>query len=674
LDYGQCSFLKNPPTNILSWGKNAKLQYIIGLMDAEGSVREDGFVTIRMGSYGVISNIKEILTSIGIESKVRICGKNSEFTPLFGVSFNANEYIVQNSEKFQRLDDVDLRVIDDKSINSRNIRDNSVSKIFNIKKDYTKISFSGDSLFEYVYDITTESSHFYSNGMIQHNCYAGSMGPLVEKGMPFYDKIKINPPKHFDSYINLTLQYICFSSNAVAGAVGLPDWFCYLDFFVRKDYGENWVSKSDIVEHVKQQFQSWIYSVNFSWRSNQSPFTNLSVMDKYWLKNLFENYVFPDYSTPNFDNIMILQKMFTEEMVRNLKNNPFTFPVMTACLLTDPETNKVKDTEFFDWAADIVAKTGLFNIFIDSTTSSLSTCCRLRNDISEASGEFFSSLGSGGVDVGSHRVVTINLPQIAWEAAGDKSLFMKMLEWRVELSQDILDIHRQTLIKLIDNGNLPMYSFGFMNLKKQFSTVGFIGLNESIELMSENITTEAGAKIGHDIIGLINSLNAKRTKLDNNIRNVEQIPGEGAAYNLAQKDAELFTDAKKYPLYSNQFIPLSKEVNMAERIKIQGEYDQKTSGGSILHLNLDSNVTMQVAKDLIEFAGAKGVKYFAINYNFAQCTNCGKVHIGKFIKSPCHAADIKSWIRVVGFLTPTSAWAEPRREEYAHRQFYSDAL
>jgi len=214
-------------------------------------------------------------------------------------------------------------------------------------------------------------------------CYAYSLNNLVNEGMPFYNKIKIGPVKHFDSYINLTLQFLCYASNQIAGAVAFPDFLIYAEYFIRKDYGENWYEDEKIVDKINQLFQNWIYSVNFSWRSNQSAFTNVSVFDKEWLKALFAEHTNPDFSLPDLDNTMRVQKMFVNEMNRNLKDNPFTFPVMTACLLYDKEKQDFSDQEFFEWVSEVNAETGLFNIFHDSDINSLSSCCFIGDETIE---------------------------------------------------------------------------------------------------------------------------------------------------------------------------------------------------------------------------------------------------------------------------------------------------
>jgi len=515
--------------------------------------------------------------------------------------------------------------------------------------------------------IRIHDSHLWNKSY----CYSFSLNHLVNEGMPFYEKIKIGPVKHFDSFINLSLQFLCYASNQIAGAVAFPDFFIYAEYFIRKDYGENWYEDEKTVAKINQLFQNWIYSVNFSWRSNQSAFTNLSVFDKEWLKAIFDSHTNPDFSSPNFDNTMRVQKLFVDEMRRNLKDNPFTFPVMTACLLYDKELKDFKDQEFFNWVSEVNAETGMFNIFHDSNINTIASCCRLKSNF-EVAKEYTNSFGAGGLSIGSHRVVTLNLPQIAYQSESWDE-YMKLLEHRIDLSQDILDIHRETIQKHIDNGRLPLYKYHYMELNKQFSTIGFIGLHEALEIMGVSIKDEEGKRRAMEILQLMNKMNDSRTKKDGNIRNVEQIPGESAAPNFAKKDAILFNEIKGYKLYSNQYIPLVENVDMIDRINAQGLFDSADtcSGGSILHINLDSKVSTNQMADIIRYAASQGVIYFAVNYGISVCSNCGKTFIGKFDKSPCHNADTEKWLRIVGFMTPVSSWGTERRQEFDKRQFYT---
>lgn len=497
-------------------------------------------------------------------------------------------------------------------------------------------------------------------------CYAYDSDCIVQKGLPYINNIKITQPKHVLSYINLHIQFIAYSSNQTAGAVGLPSFFVYLDWFCRKDWGENYLETH--AEELGQNLQSFIYSCNYPFRGSQSSFTNISIFDRYFLNHLFGNTYYPDMSQPNFDSIMNLQKFYARLFVHMSLEQPFTFPVNTANFYRPDDTKEIQDEEFLRFVSDLNCHNGCFNIY-SGPLSAISSCCRLRS-ITDNVKEYTNSFGAGGVQIGSHRVVTINLPRISY-ISSSKDEYIKILESYVSAAQDILDTHREIVADNIERGKLPLYTYGFMNLKKQYSTVGFIGLNEAVEQMGGNIQNDGGLEFAKQIIDKINAMNQKRTKEDGNIRNCEQIPGESAAVDLAKIDKILYPDKCEYKLYANQFIPLWTNVDVTERIRLQAVFDSKCDGGSIMHANIDSELTKDQMYDLIKYTCKQGVVYWAINMLQVRCKTCNKLFIGKFDKSPCHNADVEKYIRVVGFLTPISSWLPERREEYEHRQIYS---
>jgi ribonucleoside-triphosphate reductase len=302
----------------------------------------------------------------------------------------------------------------------------------------------------------------------------------------------------------------------------------------------------------------------------------------------------------------------------------------------------------------------------------------LRNNLGGTQkSEYTNSFGVGGLNIGSHRVVAINLPQIAYIAKysdkNDKQSFYNILESRIKISQDILDIHRELLMRLIDNGNLPMYKHGCMDLSKQYSTLGFIGLYECLEILGMNILSDEGLAEAKNIINLFNKLNTERTAKDGRIRNVEQIPGESAAVTFCLKDKLQFANTNDYDLYANQYIPLIKEALMTDRIRMQGEFDSDVSGGSMLHIDIDQELTKEQIINVIQLCAKNNVIYFALDDCLAQCTSCGKVYVGKLDKSPCHNAKMRYFLRVVGFRTPVDSWQKVRRtKDFPHRYLYHD--
>ena len=82
-----------------------------------------------------------------------------------------------------------------------------------IKKE--KISFNN----KYVYDVTTSSGRFYTNGIIAHNCFNFSTFDVALNGLVGISKrMHIRPPKSFDSFIRQVEQFMVYAANSILGA------------------------------------------------------------------------------------------------------------------------------------------------------------------------------------------------------------------------------------------------------------------------------------------------------------------------------------------------------------------------------------------------------------------------------------------------------------------------
>lgn len=663
LDYTNASYTKTLPSNILNWTKSSKESLIAGLLDSDGTIIDNGVCNIQLTSYALINQLYDVIKTISkYRVNKRFCENN--FKHEFAISFIPTDNMYIYSEKLQGKPKRNWNEYNENY--DSNVRNNKIKKISivdpsNLPKrlDYNL------KMLDHVYDITTESGTFYANGMLQHNCYGFSLDEMVLRGLPFVHRVKIGPPRHLTSFINLTIQFIAYASNQIAGAIALPDFFAYLDYFARKDYGENYLDKEDACKIIKQELQSLVWSMNFEFRACQSAFTNLSMFDKYFMNYLFEKTVYPDNTFPNHNSISRLQEFYMRWFAEISKEQTFTFPVNTVNMYKD-ENGEIMDKEFLDIVSEINCYNGMFNIYTGDV-SSISTCCRLRSDTGKLG--YQNSLGAGGVSIGSSRVVTLNLAHIAYRSE-DNTDFMKKLETYATQAQDILSAHYNIIEDNIKMKKLPLYFYNFMHHTRQFSTTGFIALNECCEIMGYDIASKDGLEFAVNVLSKLNDINTAMSKKDGRIRNLEQIPGESAAVSFAKKDKLLFNN-HPYKIYSNQYIPLWKNVDIHERIRLQGIFDNMVGGGSIAHLNTSDPLVKEQMKTLITSAAKAGCIYYAVNMAMARCKTCGKLFIGKFEKSPCHNAEMTYYMRVVGFLTPVDSWIEARREEYNDRQFYT---
>lgn len=269
-------------------------------------------------------------------------------------------------------------------------------------------------------------------------------------------------------------------------------------------------------------------------------------------------------------------------------------------------------------------------------------------------------------------VATVNLPRIAYKNIRDENEFFEELKDMVIDCQSINNAKRNIVVKRVENGNYPLVSHGFIDIKKQYSTVGINGLYEALEIMGYNILNEDGKEFALKIINTINEVNDRLQKQYQAPHNVEQIPAENVSIKLADKD-RLLKYNNKYEIYSNQFIPLITEANLMDRIELQGIFDKYFSGGAIAHLNVEQKIDdPKKLEDLIVDTAKKGVIYFAINYLLRRCEN-GHMTVGNGRDDcpVCKGTITNTYTRVVGFLTDTNNWHKVRRSvDLPNRQWY----
>ena len=512
-------------------------------------------------------------------------------------------------------------------------------------------------------------------------CFNHSCLTIAQKGLIGLDtKNDTKPPKYLRSYFDIMEAYLLVAGNSTAGATGIANLIVVSTIFLKKMIDSGFVdshvhlnSEEDCWQYYKEELTSFIYRLNQACRGgSQSLFTNVSIFDKHFLENIIPNtFVMIDdnvYMT-DFETVKRAQEVYIDIMLEEAKRVVHTFPVTTACFSTklNEGTGKydIQDKEFLDFICEKNEATGFINLY-GGDTSILSSCCRLRSDTSN---QFFNSFGGASDQIGSMGVVAINLPQLAFRFIKDEEGFETELADLVTLAQEVNYAKRCLLQSSIKKGHLPLYSNGYMDLGKQFSTVGFIGLYEACEIMGYDNTSDEGVKFGLHILDVINTINDEIAHKYKIPVNLEGIPGENTCVKLAVKDKVLGFN-NQYKMYSNQFIPLSKRCNIFDRVKLSGAYDSQCSGGSIMHITIDSKVSKETMKDFVISTLGAGVKYFAFNYKINQCKDCSHIFVGEHEVCPeCGSKELEKFTRVVGFLTKISQWSQTRQEE--DRQGYT---
>ncbi len=409
--------------------------------------------------------------------------------------------------------------------------------------------------------------------------------------------------------------------------------------------------------------------------SGNSPFSNISLFDRPTLTTLTKGMVYPDTTTPDIEYIIHIEKVFGEWFATGdpATGLPYRFPIVTINLSKD-ENGNIIDQDFLDWTSRSNLQTGCFNIYINDGFK-IASCCRLTNDIERMRNFKGDSFGNGGLNLGSHRVVTINLPRIALKAAGDCDKFKKILNHNLEICRDLLQVHREEILeRRINVGFLKFFKpLGWFSLEHMFSTIGIVGVYECAYFMDLDIQTDAGSEFVSKLLLQIEDFAHETSMETGHSFNVEEIPAESVAVKLCDKDKVLFGEDKiPFNLYSNQYIPLIASVPMPERIQLSGKFMDLLSGGGIVHLNVKERITdPSVMKHLIEFSVANGVSHLAINYGFGRCIDGHTTVCGNSTTCPQCGKDIVSWMtRVIGYFSIVANWNKVRREyEFPRREF-----
>lgn len=508
-------------------------------------------------------------------------------------------------------------------------------------------------------------------------CFNYATYDIALEGLKMGGRLTVDPPKSLNAFLRQVEQFTVYAANSTLGATGLADLLIvvsrYVDDILRTGYDHHVkIGKAARVwTYVKESLTSLIYTLNWEFRGNQSPFTNVSVYDRPFLEQLVPAYRI-DGKVPDVGTVEKVQDLFLDACNETLARTPITFPVVTACFSATYGSDggrHIQDADFLKKIARRNLKYGFINIYCGES-STLSSCCRLRSSLADLG--YSNTFGAGGTKIGSLGVVTLNLPRLARTSEGDFSAFLGTLRQLTGTASRINHAKRVFITDRIARGSLPLYGLGFMDLSRQYSTCGFTGLYEALSVLGLDMRTEDGLQAAEDALAVINETNAKLSKILGTPHNMEQVPAESSAVKLAQKDALLGFNPEGIPLYSNQFLPLWEEgADLLDRIRAQGRLDGHCTGGAICHLNVAAAITdPAVMEALIRHAAESGAVYFAVNYQINRCAQ-GHMSVGRDERCPfCGEAVEDTFTRVVGFLTNTKHWNKTRREhDWPERTF-----
>ncbi len=525
--------------------------------------------------------------------------------------------------------------------------------------------------------------HIHDLGQLSVYCVGWDLMDLLKTGFCGAEgKVESAPAKHFRSALGQIVNFFYTLQGEAAGAQAFSNFDTLLAPFIRYDgldYNE-----------VKQALQEFIFNINVPTRVGfQTPFTNITL-------DLLPPEIYKD--TPviiggeeqketysEFELEMdLINKAFLEVMIEgDAKGRVFTFPI--------PTYNITKD---FDWSDpklsylwEATAKYGIpyFSNFVNSDldpNDARSMCCRLRLDTRKLEARGGGLFGANPL-TGSIGVVTLNLPRIGYRAKSEEEFFT-LLEEKLQIAKNSLEIKRKILERYTLNGLYPYTRFYLKNIyerflqywKNHFSTIGIIGMNEaSLNFLGKNLGTGDGRSFALKVMDYLRERLVEFQEETESNYNLEATPAEGTSYRLAILDKKFHPDiisancGSDTPFYTNSSqLPVNYSDDIFEVLDLQDELQTKYTGGTVLHIFGGERVEHgeSIRKLVRTICDSYHLPYFTFSPTFSICPVHGYL-VGEQPNCPTCQRNTEVFSRIVGYLRPVSQWNEGKKAEFKMR-------
>ena len=489
-------------------------------------------------------------------------------------------------------------------------------------------------------------------------------------------------PTNLKSFCGGFVNMVFMVSSMLSGACATPEFLMYLNYFIGLEYGKDyWQHVGDVVDLSNKQrtidkmitdcFEQIVYSINqpTGARNYQAVFWNIAYYDKPYFESLFGEFMFPDGSKPDWDSLSWLQKRFMKWFNHERTKTVLTFPVETMALLS--KDGDVIDKEWGDFTAEMYSEGHSFFTYMSDNADSLSSCCRLRNQIQDNG--FSYTLGAGGVSTGSKSVLTINLNRCIQYAVKNNMDYMEFLGHIIDLCHKVQSAYNENLKDLQNQGMLPLFDAGYINMSRQYLTIGVNGLVEAAEFMGLKINDNPDyLHFVQKVLGLVEKYN-KQYHTKELMFNCEMIPAENVGVKHAKWDREdgYFVPRDCYNSYF--YVVEDDSLNIVDKFKLHGApYIEHLTGGSALHMNLEEHLSKPQYRQLLRVAAKEGCNYFTFNIPNTICNDCGYIDKRYLKKCPhCGSENIDYMTRIIGYLKRVSNFSQARQEE-AKRRYYAE--
>jgi ribonucleoside-triphosphate reductase len=204
------------------------------------------------------------------------------------------------------------------------------------------------------------------------------------------------------------------------------------------------------------------------------------------------------------------------------------------------------------------------------------------------------------------------------------------LDELMELGRDSLEIKREVIQRLMDDGLFPYTKRYLGTLRNHFSTLGVNGINEMIRNFTHDahdITSEWGHAFAVRLLDHVRARMVQFQEETGHMYNLEATPAEGTTYRFAKEDRKRYpgilqAGTQQMPYYTNSSqLPVGFTDDPFEALERQDELQRKYTGGTVLHLYMTEPLSSaDTCRTLVRRAlGRFRLPYITITPTFSIC-------------------------------------------------------
>jgi len=519
--------------------------------------------------------------------------------------------------------------------------------------------------------------HIHDLDMLSGYCAGWSLRTLLQEGLGgIPGKVDARPAKHFSAAIGQIVNFLGTMQNEWAGAQAFSSFDTYLAPYVRTD--------ALTYAQVRQGIQELVYNLNVPSRwGTQTPFTNLT-FDWVCPADLADQVPFVGGEPCDFTygelqaEMDVINRAYMEVMTEgDASGRVFTFPIPTYNITRDFDWDSPNADRLFA----MTARYGLpyFQNFINSEMDPgdvRSMCCRLQLDLRELLKRGNGLFGSAE-QTGSIGVVTVNCARLGYLHAGDEAGLLARLDELLDLARTSLELKREVIAQLLDDGLFPYTRRYLPSLDNHFSTIGVNGINELVRNFTADaydITDPRGHAMALRLLEHVRGRMVELQEETGHLYNLEATPAEGTTYRFAKEDRARWpqilqagTDENPYYTNSSQ-LPVGFTDDPFEALSRQDELQTKYTGGTVLHLYMAERLSSPDAcRTLVRRAlETFRLPYLTVTPTFSICPSHGYL-VGEVHACPTCGGECEVWTRVMGYHRPVSSFNVGKRGEHAQR-------